>query len=128
MRRAPTRSHYLSRLMAPPFSTQAKDISEREEPEMKKAIVMDSRDNVATLLTDVDANDVVQVMVGDKTTKTKVQEKIQFGHKFAMETISKGQNVVKYGEVIGQATRDIGEGQHVHVHNVESLRGRGDLA
>jgi altronate dehydratase small subunit len=114
--------------MAPPFSTQAKDISEREEPEMKKAIVMDSRDNVATLLTDVDANDVVQVMVGDKTTETKVQEKIQFGHKFAMETISKGQNVVKYGEVIGQATRDIGEGQHVHVHNVESLRGRGDLA
>lgn len=95
---------------------------------MKKAIVMDAKDNVATLLSDVEANDVVQVMMGDKTTETKVQEKIQFGHKFAMETISKGKNVVKYGEVIGQATQDIGEGHHVHVHNVESLRGRGDLA
>ena len=95
---------------------------------MKKAIVMDSKDNVATLLTDVDANDVVQVMIGEKTTETKAREKIGFGHKFAMKTINKGQHVVKYGEVIGQATQDIGQGQHVHVHNVESLRGRGDLA
>ena len=95
---------------------------------MKKAIVIDLKDNVATLLADVYANDVVQIMMGDKTTETKVQERIQFGHKFAMKKISKGQNVVKYGEVIGQATQDIVEGQHVHVHNVESLRGRGDLA
>ena len=95
---------------------------------MKKAIIIDGKDNVATLLTDVNANDEVQVMIGDKTTETKVQENIQFGHKFAMKAINKGQDVVKYGEVIGQATQDIGEGQHVHVHNVESLRGRGDLA
>jgi altronate dehydratase small subunit len=95
---------------------------------MKKAIVMDSKDNVATLLTDVNPNDVVQVMIGDKTTEARVQEKIQFGHKFAIEAITKGQHVMKYGEVIGRATQDIGEGQHVHVHNVESLRGRGDLA
>jgi altronate dehydratase small subunit len=95
---------------------------------MKRAIVMDSKDNVATLLTDVDANDIVQIMVGDKAAESKVRGKIQFGHKFAMEPIKKGQNVVKYGEVIGQAIQDIGEGQHVHVHNVESLRGRGDLS
>jgi altronate dehydratase small subunit len=44
-----------------------------------------------------------------------------------MGKISKGQDVLKYGEVIGQATQDISEGKHVHVHNVESLRGRGDL-
>jgi len=95
---------------------------------MKKAIVMDSKDNVATLLTDVDADDVVQVMMGDTATETTVQEKIQFGHKFAIEAITKGRDVVKYGEIIGQATQDIGKGQHVHVHNVESLRGRGDLS
>jgi altronate dehydratase small subunit len=95
---------------------------------MKKAIVMDSKDNVATLLTDVNANDVVQVMMGDKTTETKVREKIPFGHKFSTETIIKGQDVLKYGEIIGRATQDIGEGQHVHVHNVESLRGRGDIS
>jgi altronate dehydratase small subunit len=122
------RSRCLSRSMARPFSVKTNDINKREESKMKKAIVIDLKDNVATLLADVDANDVVQVMMGDKTNETKVQESIQFGHKFAMKTINKGQNVVKYGEVIGQATQDIGEGQHVHVHNVESLRGRGDLA
>ena len=95
---------------------------------MKKAIVIDLKDNVATLLADVDANDEVQVMIGDKTTEANVQENIKFGHKFALKTIKKGQNVVKYGEDIGRATQDIGEGQHVHVHNVESLRGRGDLS
>jgi altronate dehydratase small subunit len=122
------RSRCLSRSMAPQFSAQAKDINEREESEMKKAIVMDSKDNVATLLTHVDANDVVQVTIGNTTTEAKVREAIQFGHKFAMERIIKGQHVVKYGEIIGKATQDIGEGQHVHVHNVESLRGRGDLS
>jgi len=122
------RSRCLSRSMAPQFSAQAKDTNEREESEMKKAIAMDSKDNVATLLTDVDANDAVQVMLGDKTAEAEVKERIRFGHKFAVKPITKGQHVVKYGEVIGQAVRDIGEGQHVHVHNVESLRGRGDLS
>ena len=34
--------------------------------------------------------------------------------------------IVKYGEIIGRATQDIAVGQHVHVHNLESCRGRGD--
>ena len=95
---------------------------------MKKAIVLDTKDNVATLLTDVDKNDVVQARRGEEATEIIVKEKIQFGHKFAMEKIRKGEHVIKYGEVIGQASQDIDEGRHVHVHNVESLRGRGDLA
>ncbi len=34
----------------------------------------------------------------------------------------------KYGQVIGRATKDIEAGGHVHVHNLESTRGRGDKA
>jgi len=97
-------------------------------PNMKKAIVLDTKDNVATLLTDVDKNDVVQARTGEEVREIRVQEKIQFGHKCAMRKIRKGEHVIKYGEVIGQASQDIDEGRHVHVHNVESLRGRGDLA
>jgi altronate dehydratase small subunit len=41
--------------------------------------------------------------------------------------IGKGDDVVKYGEIIGRATADIAKGEHVHVHNIESLRGRGDI-
>ncbi len=95
--------------------------------DIQKAIIMNEKDNVATLLTDVDKNDVVQVRTGEKSVEVRVQGKIQFGHKFAMKKISKGENVIKYGEAIGQATQNIGEGQHVHLHNVESLRARGDL-
>jgi altronate dehydratase small subunit len=102
-------------------------MKEREGSEMKRAIVMDPKDNVATLLSDVDKNDLVQVRTGGELTDVRIQQKIQFGHKFAMERIDKGEKVVKYGEVIGKATQDIQVGHHVHVHNVESFRGRGDL-
>jgi len=38
----------------------------------------------------------------------------------------KGTPLIKYGETIGSATEYIKQGDHVHVHNVEGLRGRGD--
>ncbi len=93
---------------------------------MKIAIIMDPKDNVATLLSDVDKDDIVQARLGEKSTEEQVKEPIRFGHKFALSRIRKGKNVVKYGEIIGRATQDIDKGYHVHVHNVESLRGRGD--
>jgi len=39
-----------------------------------------------------------------------------------------GEDILKYAAVIGRATKDIQVGEHVHVHNVESTRARGDLA
>ena len=36
-------------------------------------------------------------------------------------------DIRKYGQVVGRATADIRTGDHVHVHNVEALRGRGDI-
>jgi altronate dehydratase small subunit len=53
-------------------------------------------------------------------------EKIRFGHKFAIRAIGRGEAIIKYGEPIGLATQDIAAGRHVHVHNLESTRGRGD--
>ena len=44
-----------------------------------------------------------------------------------MKDIALGENILKYGEVIGRATKDIRAGTHAHIHNIESLRGRGDL-
>ena len=38
-----------------------------------------------------------------------------------MKEIKKGEKVIKYGEPIGQATRDIKKGEHVHVHNIKSI-------
>ena len=40
------------------------------------------------------------------------------GHKIATQPIRAGEPVLKYGQIIGFATQDIGIGDHVHVHNV----------
>jgi altronate dehydratase len=53
-----------------------------------------------------------------------VKENIPLGHKFARHALAKGAPVRKYGECIGVATADIVAGSHVHVHNMESRRGR----
>ena len=45
---------------------------------------------------------------------------IPAGHKFALVPISKGEFVIKYGEIIGRATRDIAPGEWVHTHNLRS--------
>lgn len=92
----------------------------------QRAIVMSRGDNVATALEHLEANRAVEVRKGADLTTYLMKEDIPFGHKFATETIRIGTKVIKYGQVIGAATQDIEEGAHAHVHNVESLRGRGD--
>ena len=54
----------------------------------------------------------------------EVMEAVALGHKIARQAAKIGSPVVKYGEPIASATRDISVGQHVHVHNVASNRAR----
>ena len=44
-----------------------------------------------------------------------------------LRPIKKGEYCYKYGEVIGEALEDLAPGDYVHVHNLASTRGRGDL-
>ena len=39
------------------------------------------------------------------------------GHKLARIDIPEGGAVVKFGQIIGYATRPIAEGEHIHTHN-----------
>jgi altronate dehydratase small subunit len=77
-------------------------------------------DNVAIALRELPPGSNVIVNGSD----LKINDLIKFGHKFALENIRKGSKVIKYGEVIGEATSDIKLGDHVHIHNLVSLRGR----
>jgi altronate hydrolase len=43
---------------------------------------------------------------------------IPVGHKMALEPIAAGTPVIKYGNVIGIASRDIQPGEHVHTNNL----------
>jgi (2R)-sulfolactate sulfo-lyase subunit alpha len=47
---------------------------------------------------------------------------IPLGHKLALREIQKGEKVREYNEVIGEATGDIHVGDHVHTHNLRSIR------
>lgn len=91
------------------------------------AIIINEKDTVATAFRDIMAQEKVIIGIGERVIEFLVQELILYGHKFAVRDIQRGENIIKYGEIIGRATSDIPSGRHVHVQNVESLRGRGDL-
>ncbi|MCD6307522.1 MAG: UxaA family hydrolase [Candidatus Latescibacteria bacterium] len=82
------------------------------------ALVLDDRDNVATLLSDAEKGDIVNLK-GDAVTVI-LSESVPYGHKIAMTAIAKGEAIVKYGQKIGMATKDISPGSWVHLHNMGS--------
>ena len=92
-----------------------------------KIVIIDPLDNVATAVEDIKAGEEIWLGFPEKAMPIVVIEAIPFGHKVALVSISKESEVVKYGEPIGTALSDIQSGQHVHIHNVISNRGRGDL-
>ena len=94
----------------------------------RDALMIREQDNVATALRDIEPEETVTVGIGTKSKRIPIHERIPYGHKFALQDIRKGDHILKYGEIIGRATRDISVGAHAHIHNIESLRGRGDLA
>lgn len=91
------------------------------------AIVLSQKDNVATAVQILKAGQKASVRLGRDLHDVILAEDIPYGHKFAMRDIAKGEDILKYGEVIGRATLDISAGCHAHIQNIESLRGRGDL-
>ena len=97
--------------------------------EMKIALKVHDKDNVATIF----ANGIysgTEVELRDKkgnTERVTVIGDVPYGHKIATRDIHLGEEIVKYGEEIGVASKDIRKGAYVHIHNLDSMRGRGDL-
>ena len=92
----------------------------------KNAVVIDPIDCVATALQSLKAGDKAAMFIGDETLEVVLRDAIPHGHKFAIKNVAAMGEVYKYGESIGRATQEIKVGNYVHVHNVESERGRGD--
>jgi len=94
-----------------------------------RALIIHPDDNVANLIGPGGKGGSVQCVVEgqSKTTKIALLDDIPANHKFARTDIKAGASIIKYGLSIGRASRDIEKGQYVHVHNIESNRGRGDL-
>ena len=96
---------------------------------MVKALQLTQDDTIATALQEIDAGQIIEVVLsGQKVGETIAKEKIPYGFKVCVSPMSAGDAVIKYGHVIGKASKDIAPGEMVHVHNIEGNRGRGDLA
>ena len=94
-----------------------------------KALIIHPDDNVANLIGPGSHGESVACAVEGKKEIRSVTllDDIPANHKFAPVDIKAGAPIVKYGMNIGRASCDIRKGQYVHVHNIESNRGRGDL-
>ncbi|MGM0887423.1 MAG: UxaA family hydrolase [Bacillota bacterium] len=91
-----------------------------------KTLYLSRKDSVAVALAEIPANTSVVVKSELEELVVAILEPIRFGHKFAVKAIKEGEDIIKYGEVIGAASAFIPAGAHVHVHNLEGKRGRGD--
>lgn len=89
---------------------------------VRKVILGSQKDNVVTCCMPLAAGQDIQI--GE--VAVTVLQPIPIYHKVAITDIPAGEKVLKYGQPIGIASRDIRKGQHVHVQNLESDRGRGD--
>ncbi|MBN2625638.1 MAG: UxaA family hydrolase, partial [Spirochaetales bacterium] len=91
-------------------------------------IRISDRDNVAVAL--------VPLKEGDRILGVTLIEDVPAGHKFALNTISQGEQIIKYGYPIGHALQSVKAGEHVHTHNCKTGLGEaldytytpGDLA
>ena len=90
------------------------------------ALVLNIKDNVATAVRPLESGDTVAVEIDGNPDSVTLLQAVPLGHKIALKDVGTGENIIKYGETIGRAAVDIRKGEHVHVHNVEGLRGRGD--
>lgn len=87
---------------------------------MIKVLRINKKDNIAIILGSIKKGERFDMEGIPWTAK----ENINFGHKIALTDISRDNKVVKYGEEIGCAVQDIKKGDWVHVHNLQSKRGR----
>jgi altronate dehydratase small subunit len=88
--------------------------------QLPSAFQVHASDNVATLLSDAAKGSHVAVVGAAKKFKLTAREKIAMGHKIALGPIVQGEAVIKFGVLIGIATRRIEPGEWVHLHNCRS--------
>lgn len=91
---------------------------------MPKAIVMAGNDNVATALETIEKGVEVEIISkkGEPLPSIVAGERIPVGNKLALHEMKEGEALVKYGVECGIVTKNIPQGNFVHVHNVHSDR------
>lgn len=87
-----------------------------ENSDTAKLIRIHPDDNVGVLSRSVQAGE--RIDVGGSAIKAPGD--FGLGHKFALREIDAKEKIYKYGIPIGSAVELIGQGAHVHLHNLQS--------
>ncbi len=83
-----------------------------------------SEDHAGIAITEIKAGEKAHglVLADHAPIELDVSEDIPLGHKIAVRTVSAGQPIILYGHPVGKALQTIRPGEHVHTHNMQSLR------
>ncbi len=87
---------------------------------MIEAIVLSLGDNIGVALVSLKSG--ANVKIHGQESWVKIIAPIPYQHKFSVAPIDSGMEIIKDGVVIGKASRNIRQGQHVHIHNMVGLR------
>jgi altronate hydrolase len=84
-------------------------------PTAENAVIqLNAADNVA--IARVSLSPGQKLRVGERSVT--VEDVVSPGHKIAITAIGAGENILRYGQIIGRAKIRIEPGRHVHTHNV----------
>lgn len=87
-------------------------------------LIHDASDNVGVAVVDLAAGTDCsgRNLANNQSLQAKTTQDIPLGHKLALKDFAIGEEVTKYGCVIGKVVQPIKTGQHVHVHNLKTKR------
>ncbi|MHB1688365.1 MAG: UxaA family hydrolase [Ignavibacteriaceae bacterium] len=81
-----------------------------------KFIKIHKNDNVVVAIEKILKDE--KIILND--VEISILSEVNQGHKIAVKNFSEGENIIKYGYVIGRATQNIKAGEWVHSHNIKT--------
>lgn len=85
------------------------------------ALLIDEIDNVVTCVTEIPAGSEVHYRKGSEILSVKALDDIPYCHKIALKDLTQGEEVIKYGEMIGRTLEPVKLGGWVWDKNIYSV-------
>lgn len=84
-------------------------------------LLMDLKDNVVTCVAEVPKGSEVIYRKGKEICTITAEETIPYCHKIALVDFETGEEVMKYGELIGKTSRPVKKGYWISHENIYSV-------
>lgn len=82
----------------------------------RRLLRLSSADNCLVVTRPLAAGETVEI----EGRAVTLDQPIAVGHKVARKSVAAGEQILKYGAIIGHASAPIDSGRHIHTHNLES--------